>query len=118
MHKLMILVESLENPQAFEEAWPQFLHLAEEMPGLRRETTSRVEGIIFGKFSYNFVHELYFDSFEDIQQAMASPGGRAAGKLLQSMTQGQLALVFADHREDDLDNLRRYKTGEGDDANP
>ncbi len=49
MHKLIILFESLENEQAFQLGWQKFLGLAEKMPGLRRETVSRVAQRLFGK---------------------------------------------------------------------
>jgi hypothetical protein len=54
------------------------------------------------------MHELYFDSLQDLERAMASPQGREAGRLLQQMTSGRLTLFFADHKEDDLKNIRAY----------
>ena len=109
MHKLVILIESLDESGTYDQDWPEFLHLAESMPGLIRETTSRVEIFLYGQRPYELMHELYFESLEDAQQAMASPQGSAAGKLLQRMTRGHLTLFFADHKEDDLENIRRYQ---------
>jgi hypothetical protein len=48
--------------------------------------------------------------------AMASPQGRAAGKLLQAMTRGQLTLYLADHKEDDLENILKFKAKSGQSA--
>jgi len=79
MYKLVILIEPLDDWQAFEENWPEFLHQAERMPGLRRETTGRVERFLFGDIPYAQMHELYFDSLQDLERAMASPQGREAG---------------------------------------
>lgn len=107
MHKLVILIESTADP-AFDQNWPQFLHHAERIPGLKREATSRVTQVLFGEASYNMIHELYFDSFTAMQQGLASPDGREAGQLLQSMTGGRVVLLFADHNEDSIENLRRY----------
>ena len=107
MHKLVILIESVEDP-VFDENWPDFLHLAERMPGLRRETTARVDGVLFGERDYALIHELYFDSAAALHTAMASPVGQAAGRLLQAMTGGKLALLYADHKEDELENIRKY----------
>ena len=42
MHKLIILFESPDDEQAFQLGWQKFLGLAEQLPGLRRETVSRV----------------------------------------------------------------------------
>jgi hypothetical protein len=51
----------------------------------------------------------------DIQQAMSSPEGHAAGGLLQQITGGKMSLVVADHKEDDLENIRRYKKNQSED---
>ncbi len=108
MHKLVILVEPLVDDSAFDEIWPQFLHIAEKMPGLQRETTSRVDGILYGRYKCALMHELYFDSLDVLQEAMKSPQGKAAGELLQKMTAGHLTLLLADHKEDNLENIRKY----------
>jgi uncharacterized protein (TIGR02118 family) len=109
MYKLVIMIGPLDNWAAFDEAWPRFLSQVENMPGLRREATSRVDTVIYGTASVAFIHELFFDSLEAARQAMTSPAGNAAGKLLQAMTRGQVTLFLADHKEDDLENIRRYK---------
>lgn len=109
MHKLVILIETLSDPSSFEAVWPEFLHLVESMPGLKREATSHVDHILFGTFPYTLIHELYFDSMEATQAAMSSEEGRAAGKLLQSMTEGRVTLFFADHKEDVAENIARYR---------
>jgi uncharacterized protein (TIGR02118 family) len=114
MHKVVILIEPVSDPHAFESAWPEFLHQVEAMPHLRREATSRVESFLFGRVEYAQMHELFFDSLEEAQQALASPAGRNAGRLLQTMTQGRMALFFAEHREDDLENIRKYRGGDAD----
>jgi len=108
MHKLVIVIEALEDEASFESGWPQFLHLAERMPGLLKETTSRTLNVLYGSYPYTMVHELYFDTLEATQRAMSSEEGRAAGKVLQSISRGRLALFFADHNEDNLDNIRKY----------
>ena len=108
MHKLVILIEPLEDRTDFEESWPEFLHLVESMPGLLREATSRVELILYGN-QYAQVHELYFDSLLAAQSAMASDQGRAAGRLLQQITDGKMALFIADHHQDEIENIMKYR---------
>jgi uncharacterized protein (TIGR02118 family) len=112
MVKLVILIEPADDWQHFQENWPQFLHYAEEMPGLVREATSQIEVTLFGH-SYQMMHELFFDSRNAAEEAMSSPTGRAAGRLLQHITGGNLTLFFADYKEDDIDNIRKYKPGSG-----
>lgn len=109
MHQVVILIEPVSNWQAFDEAWPDFLHFVEAMPGLRREASSRVDTFLFGSTAYAQMHMLFFDSREDAQRALASPPGRAAGALLQRITGGRMALFFAEYQEDDIVNIRQYK---------
>jgi uncharacterized protein (TIGR02118 family) len=109
MHKLVILIEPQEDWTAFEETWPEFLHRVESLPELRREATCRVEQHLYGNSVYGMVHELYFDSLDAAQRAMASPQGRSAGQLLQKMTLGRMVLFFADHKEDELENIRKHQ---------
>lgn len=110
MHKLVIAIEQPEDWAVFDETWPQFLHAAEQMPGLRREATSRVEVTLFGSNAYTLVHELFFDSSDAAQQAMISPSGRETGRLLQVLTRGRMTLYLAEHNEDELDNIRKHST--------
>jgi len=111
MHKLVILIEPLDDWAGFEAQWPQFLHLVESLPGLRREATSQVESFLYGKSTCAQVHELFFDSRAELEQAMASAQGQQAGSLLQQMTQGRLSLFIAEHKEDDIENIRKYQQG-------
>jgi uncharacterized protein (TIGR02118 family) len=109
MYKLVILVGPLEDWTAFDEAWAEFLHLAESMPGLQREATSRVDTVLFGSAPFALIHELFFDSLDDAKKAMAAPEGRAAGTLLQEISQGKVTLYLADHKEDNVENILKYK---------
>lgn len=113
MHKLIILIESTATPD-FHAFWPRFLHAAESIPGLRREATSRVNRVLFGDFECAMIHELYFDSFATLQAGLASSSGKEAGQLLQEMTAGRVKLLIADHSQDDLDNIKKYRTNNPD----
>ena len=113
MHKLIIFIESTATPD-FHVFWPRFLHVAENMPGLRRESTSRVNQVLFGDLQCALIHELYFDSYSALQLGLASESGKQAGQLLQEMTAGRVRLLVADHSEDNLENIRKYRTLEQD----
>jgi len=108
MYKLVILVEPQDNWDHFEERWPEFLHLVEALPGLEREATSRVDVFLYGNKPYVFMHELFFASRAEAEQALSSPNGQAAGVLLQQISHGKMSLFFADHRADDLANIRSH----------
>jgi uncharacterized protein (TIGR02118 family) len=116
MHKLVILIEPPSDETEFNQTWPEFLHISERMPGLIREATSHVESVLYGDYRPMLQHELFFDSLSDIQAAMRSPEGRATGELLQRLTGGNMSLFIADHKEDDLANIRRYQQGNVDES--
>ena len=109
VYKVVILIEPPEDWQAFDEGWPEFLHQAEAMPGLRREAACHVERFLYGRGSFVQMHELFFDSLSDAEQALSSPEGKAAGRQLQQITHGRMALFIADHKEEDAANLRKYR---------
>jgi uncharacterized protein (TIGR02118 family) len=109
MHKLVIMIEDVPDQDQFDQMWPEFLHVSERMPGLIKEATCRVDSMLYGRYQPIMLHELFFKSLDDIRQAMSSPEGQEAGGLLQQMTGGQLSLFICDHKEDDLENIRRYR---------
>jgi len=115
MYKLIILIEHPADPTLFDESWPSFLHQAEKMPGLVREATIRVTKTLFGDHQYHMIHELFFESQSDLQEAMASPYGQISGHLLQKITEGRMTLLIAEHREDEIENIRKYQIAESDD---
>jgi len=115
MYKLVIMIEDLPDQEQFDQVWPEFLHVSERMPGLIKEATCRVDHTLYGSYHPSILHELFFESMSDIQQAMSSPEGHAAGGLLQQITGGKMSLVVADHKEDDLENIRRYKKNQSED---
>lgn len=109
MFKLVIIVEAQDDMAYFEARWPEFLRQAEQMPGLIQETFSPVHAVIYGDFQPAVIHELHFESRQDLRAAMDSPEGQAAGHVLQQITDGRVTLLFADHLEDKLENIRGLK---------
>lgn len=110
MHKLVILIEPMDNWQQFEANWPDFLHLVEDMPGLQQEASCRVERFLYGGCQVMQVHELFFQSFKEAENAMASPKGIAAGELLQQITGGRMTIFIADHKQDNISNIQKHKS--------
>ena len=111
MFKLMILIEPEIEQETFFEGWPRFLAHAEQLPGLEKLVTAPVHTTLTGLFQPLMVHELHFNSREELELALASEHGIAAGKTLQEITGGNVSLLVAAHMEDSGDNLRRYHTG-------
>ena len=108
MYKLIILIESTSLP-GIHNFWPRFLHAAENIPGLRREATSRINQVLYGDVQYALVHELFFDTLAALQAGLSSQYGKDAGRILQDMTGGNVKLLIADHSEDELENIRKYR---------
>lgn len=114
MYKLVILIPLPENSSEFESKWPEFLAEAERMPGLLRETTSRVDRVLHGQFAVHVIHELYFESLKLAAEAMGSLEGEKAGKILQDLTNGKVSLLLADHTQDELSNIRKHQQAQDD----
>ena len=108
MHKLIILIDRPKDIQTFEEAWPRFLREAERMPGLKREAAIQVVNTLFGDCPIYKIHELYFEDRMSLQDAMSSASGQVSGQILQQITGGRMSLLIADHREEQIENLRKY----------
>lgn len=114
MHKLVILIDTPPDDDRFDAGWPAFLQHAEQMPGLVRETTSRVTFVLYGDRQPSLIHELHFASRVSLEQAMQSEHGQQAGQVLQRITGGRFSLFFADHHEDSAENLARTRTEKND----
>lgn len=111
MFKLMILIEPEVNEAVLYEGWPQFLALAENLPGLVRIVTAPVHNRLTGNYRPLMVHELHFHSQEALRGAMTSEEGVLAGETLQRITGGAVTLLVAGHMEDTSENLRSYHSG-------
>ncbi len=109
MYKLIILIPYPENNSQFDKRWPEFLAEAERMPGLIRETTSRIDRVVFGDYPVHIMHELYFDSLKAAAEAMGSLEGEKTGAILQEITNGKVCLLLADHTQDELSNIRKHQ---------
>ena len=105
MFKLIILIEPQIDMLEFERSWQEFLQQAGKMPGLRREIASPVYARVHGDIQVAMIHELYFDSPDDLREALGSPAGQKAGKILQTITDGNFTLLFADHLEEELKKI-------------
>lgn len=100
-HKLIILFKQPANPAEFEQSWSEeFVPLAERLPGLRRVVVSHTQGGPAGPVDIYLLHELHFDSQEDLAAAMRAPEGVAAGQCLVRLAPQAVTLLFAEHMED------------------
>lgn len=79
MPKLIVLYPPPANVATFERRY-QSEHIPmvlQKVPGVKKFIAAQVLGTPVGAAPYQRVAELYFDSIESLQAAMASPGGQA-----------------------------------------
>lgn len=106
-YQLLILIPLTVEIQSFDEGWPAFLEAAEQMPGALKESIIRIDNCLYGQ---NFLRRIYSFSFEDrssLESALISPPGEKAGKILHSITQGNLILLSGEYNQDSLENIRK-----------
>jgi uncharacterized protein (TIGR02118 family) len=102
VHKLILLFHTPNDVERFEHRWShEFVPAAEALPDVRRVAISRIQGSLSPESSVYLIHELCFDDRQSLEQAMASPQGQRAGKLLVSIAGESVDVLFAHHLEDD-----------------
>jgi len=105
-YQLLILIPLNVEIQSFDEGWPSFLRSAEEMPGLIQESVNRIDNCLYGQ---NHLRRIYSFTFEDrtsMEQALLSPPGEKAGKILQKITEGNMILLSGEFKQDSLENIK------------
>lgn len=99
MPKLIVLYPPPADATLFERRYrlehaPMVL---EKIPGLKKFVASRVVGAPSGTAPYQRVAELYFDSHDALQAAMASAGGQATvAHAMEISTGGPLVVLIAE----------------------
>ena len=84
------------------------------MPGLIRESVSLVDKSLYGQDSIRRIYTFSFPDQISIEQALVSPPGEKAGKLLHDLTGGNVTLLIADYQEDTLDHIQSFISPESD----
>ena len=99
MPKLMVLYPPPTDVETFERRYrDEHIPMAQKnLVGVTKFVASRVLGSPTGKAPYQRVAELYFDSMETLQAAMASPGGQATvAHALEISTGGPMVVLIAE----------------------
>jgi uncharacterized protein (TIGR02118 family) len=79
MPKLIVLYPPPDDVTTFERRYhaEHAPMVVQKIPGLKKFLAAQVLGTPAGATPYQRVAELYFDSIESLQAALASPGGQA-----------------------------------------
>jgi hypothetical protein len=106
MYQLILLIPTFVDLNEFDEAWPSFLEAAEQMPGLIRESVSRIDQVIFGQDYFQRIYTFSFPDKNTLEKALVSKTGEKAGRIIHDLTGGKVTLVTAHYQEDSLQNIQ------------
>lgn len=113
MYQLLILIPLNVDINTFDEGWPKFLELAEQLEGLQVESVSRVERCIYGKNEIQRIYSFIFNDKLSFENALTSNQGEEAGQWIHKISGGNVILLGAHYQEDSLENiLGRISEGE------
>lgn len=100
MVKLMMLFRRPEDEERFEKGYVQTLAKLERMSGIVRQQANMVYGSPEGQSKYYRILELYFASYEALDNAMRSPEGMEAGQSLLAYAGDLVEILFVDVLEE------------------
>jgi uncharacterized protein (TIGR02118 family) len=97
MVKLVVAYGQPEDPAEFDEHYvATHIPLVEKIPNLRRFESGKVVGTPDGSAPpFYYLAELSFDDVEQLQAAMGSPEGEAAGADVATFATGGATLMIA-----------------------
>jgi uncharacterized protein (TIGR02118 family) len=98
MVKLVVSYGTPEDPSAFEQHYAStHVPLVHKMPNLRRFEAGKVLGTPDGSPApYYYMAELWFDSAQELEAAMGSAEGQAAGADVANFASGGATLMIAE----------------------
>ncbi len=98
MAQMLVLYKSPKNPATFDKQYAEnHIPLAKKIPGLRKyEVSKGPVNSPFGPSPYHLVATLHFDHMKAMQEAFASPEGRAAGEHAMSLADMEILLFDND----------------------
>lgn len=70
--------------------------LVKKYPGMRKLEITRITGAPIGETKYHLLCEMYWDSKDDMDKALASPEGRAVAKDLMSFGADLVTVFFGE----------------------
>jgi uncharacterized protein (TIGR02118 family) len=89
MVRFLVLYNTPADVKEFERHYREVhIPLAKRLPGLRRYTISRLAAAVRGGEPYHLVAELDWDDMAALQQAFASPEGRATAQDVPTFATG------------------------------
>jgi uncharacterized protein (TIGR02118 family) len=98
MVKLVVAYGPPEDPSAFDEYYAStHAPLAQKIPGIRRFEAGKVLGTPDGTPApFYFIAELSFDGADELQTAMGTAEGQAAGADVSNFATGGVTMMIAE----------------------
>ena len=94
MVKLVAMYKTPDDTQAFDRHYRE-IHtpIVKRWPGLQRLEVSRITGAPIGEARHYLMAEMYFETEDAMQRALASPDGKAAATDVMEFA-GKLVTMF------------------------
>jgi len=100
MVKLIAMYKTPSDIGEFEKHYfDVHMPLIEKMPGLLKTEVSKISGMPGQESKYHMMAEMYFENMDKLNESMASPEGRAAGKDLMGFAKDYVIMMFGDVKE-------------------
>ena len=97
MVKLIALYKMPDDKAVFDTHYNE-VHtpLVKKMPGLKKLEVARITGAPIGEPKHYLIAEMYFDTQDAMNTALASPEGKATARDLMSFAAPLVTMFFAD----------------------
>ena len=97
MVKLIAMYKTPSDITEFEKHYYEIhMPLIEKMPGLLRTEVSKISGMPGQESKYHMMAEMYFENMDKLNESMASPEGKTAGKDLMSFAKDYVIMMFGE----------------------
>lgn len=100
MIKFVVMFREPKKLADFENAYNDFLALVERLPHIQRRQVVHVTGSPRGRTPYHRLLELYFNSDDEMREALMSAAGQEAGNELGRFQVGTYDVLYADVYEE------------------
>jgi hypothetical protein len=110
MDQLIIFIHSDVDSDALDEGWPQFLDTAEKMPGLLKESLTKIDQSLYGSVDYLRIYTFSFPDQNSLNRALQSDYGERAGSILHRITGGKVTILTGSYQSDSLERIRSFSS--------
>ena len=97
MVKLIALYKTPADIVQFEKHYFEVhMPLVEKIPGLLKSELSKLSGLPGQESKFYMMAEMYFDNMDRLNEGMASPEGKAAGRDLMSFAKEYVVMMYGE----------------------